>query len=58
MVSILAELFGAIGLDIAIPQTMSALIPYLINVMLGVAIIKYFLDLFFYWTTKVIGGKF
>lgn len=58
MVELLAEFFGVIGLDITAPATMSELIPYVLNVFIGVYIIKFILEMFRYWSTKVIGGRF
>ncbi len=40
MVEIVAEFFGIIGVDAVPPQTLAELIPYLLHVFVGVALVS------------------
>ncbi len=40
MASVIAEFFGVIGVDYTVPATLSELIPYLMTVWVGVALVS------------------
>lgn len=40
MASVVAEFFGIMGLDSCVPQTLGELIPYLLTVFVGVALVS------------------
>lgn len=46
MVDTLAQFFGVIGLNTTPPQTMAELIPYLLTVFLGIALIAAIFKMF------------
>lgn len=46
MVDILAQFFAIVGLDTTPPETMSELIPYLLTVFVGLALIAAIFGLF------------
>lgn len=40
MAAVIAEFFGIIGVDMAVPVTMSELIPWLLTVWIGVVLVS------------------
>ncbi len=55
MIDTLAEFFAIVGLDITPPQTMAELIPYLLTVFLGFALIAAIFRMFRAIVTAIVG---
>lgn len=57
MADLMAQLFAVIGVDITPPQTIAELIPYLLTVLIAVAVIGKILSIFGNFTNRFIGGR-